>query len=209
MNRNVKYIIENIVNFNSVDYNDEEPDLIDRETVSNLTYKYHPKTKEELRQIIIKKLKENIEYPYLNDIDTLKITDMSNLFSSYEDDYLYMNDINSAEIKKLDLSGWDTSNVTDMQSMFWGCRSLKEINISNWDTSNVTDMGYMFVYCESLKKLDLSGWDISNVTDMFSMFGNCSSLEKLNLSGWNVSNITNNLMFNNCKDSIIPDWYYI
>ena len=125
MNKNIKYIIENKFNFNPVDYSDEEPDLIDRETVSNLTYKYHPKTKEELQEIIIKKLEENIEYPYLNDIDTLKITDMSNLFSSYEDDYLYMNDINSAEIKKLDLSGWDMSNVTDMNSMFYGCSLLK------------------------------------------------------------------------------------
>ena len=209
MNKNIKYLIEGIVNFNPVDYSDEEQDIINNQAISNLVYKYFPENRKELKEIIVEKLKENIEYPYLNDIDTSRITDMDSLFSSYMYDYLYQNDIDSREIIKLDLSGWDVSNVIDMQSMFWGCRSLEELDISGWDTSNVTDMGYMFKYCESLKELDLSGWDVSNVTDMFSMFENCSSLEKLNLSGWDASNVTNNLMFNNCKDSIIPDWYYI
>ena len=40
MNKDIKYLIEDIVNFNPANYSDDEPDLIDRETVSNLTYKY-------------------------------------------------------------------------------------------------------------------------------------------------------------------------
>jgi hypothetical protein len=46
MNKNVKYIIEKIVNFNPVDYSDEDPDLIDDQTVTNIVYKYFPKSKE-------------------------------------------------------------------------------------------------------------------------------------------------------------------
>lgn len=46
-----------------------------------MIYKYFPKTKKELQTIILKKLEENIEEPYLRDIDTSRITSMSGLFS--------------------------------------------------------------------------------------------------------------------------------
>ena len=39
-----------------------------------------------------------------------------------------------------------------MGSMFWRCSSLKELNLSNFNTNNVTNMGYMFRGCsEQLK----------------------------------------------------------
>ena len=51
-------------------------------------------------------------------------------------------------LKYLDLSNWDTSNVTNMSYMFYyqnsSETSLKNLNIGNWDTSNVTNMSYMF-----------------------------------------------------------------
>ena len=31
--------------------------------------------------------------------------------------------------------------------MFSGCSSLKELNLSNFNTNNVTDMSYMFYGC--------------------------------------------------------------
>ena len=43
-----KRLTESKLNFNSVDYSDEERDLINNQTVLNLTSKYHPKTKEGL-----------------------------------------------------------------------------------------------------------------------------------------------------------------
>ena len=46
-----------------------------------MIYKYFPKTKKELQTIIFKKLEENIEEPYLQDIDTSQITSMTGLFS--------------------------------------------------------------------------------------------------------------------------------
>ena len=36
--------------------------------------------------------------------------------------------------------------------MFSGCSSLTNINLSNFNTQNVTDMGWMFNGCSSLKK---------------------------------------------------------
>jgi surface protein len=60
----------------------------------------------------------------------------------------------------------DTSNVTDMESMF----SSSKFNgdISKWDVSNVTNMNHMFLY--SKFNGDISKWDVSNVEDMSSMF---------------------------------------
>ena len=34
----------------------------------------------------------------------------------------------------------NTSNVTDMHKMFYGCSSLTTLDVRNFDTSNVTDM---------------------------------------------------------------------
>ena len=61
-----------------------------------------------------------------------------------------------------------------MASMFNGCSSLKEINLSNFNTNNVTDMAYMFTGCSSLKDLNLSNFNTNNVTNMEYMFSGCS-----------------------------------
>ena len=58
-----------------------------------------------------------------------------------------------------------------MSNMFYWCHSLTSIDVSGFDTSNVTDMNYMFYYCWYLTSLDISGLDTSNVTDMNHMFG--------------------------------------
>ncbi len=73
-------------------------------------------------------------------------------------------------VKKLDLSNWNTSNVTNMSYMFNQTRKLESIDASTWDTSKVTDMNSMFINNDSLKIIDLSNWDTSNVTNMSSMF---------------------------------------
>ena len=82
-------------------------------------------------------------------------------------------------IRKIDLKMLDTSNVTDMSSMFHDCRGLTSLDLTGWNTSNVTNMESMFNDCSSLTSLDLTGWDTSNVTNMKSMFDGCSSLTTL------------------------------
>ena len=42
-----------------------------------------------------------------------------------------------------------------MSSMFDGCESLQKLDVSNFDTSNVTDMYGMFYNCSSLQELDV------------------------------------------------------
>lgn len=68
--------------------------------------------------------------------------------------------------------------ITSMNGMF-NSFNVMSLDLSNWDTSNVTDMGAMFKNCTPLATLDLSGWDVSNVTSMGNMFDSCSSLSLL------------------------------
>ena len=103
-------------------------------------------------------------------------------------------------LKTLDLSNFDTSNVTDMSIMFSDCKSLGTLDLSSFDTSKVTDMVNMFSGCRSLETLDLGSFDTSNVTDMSIMFSDCSSLETLDLSNFDTSNVTNmGFMFHGCS----------
>ena len=53
----------------------------------------------------------------------------------------------------LDLSSFNTSNVTDMSYMFSDCRRLTNLDLSSFDTSSVTTMGSMFNYCWALQVL--------------------------------------------------------
>ena len=122
--------------------------------------KFH--TKEELRKYLISEIEKQGENVVIKNIDVSHIEDLSWLFPKL----LY-------EVKTLDLSGWKTSNVTNMKCMFMSCENLESLNLSGWDTHRVTDMSHMFYDCDGLKSLDLSGWDTSNVEDMHGMFYNC------------------------------------
>jgi len=86
-----------------------------------------------------------------------------------------------------DISGWDTSSVTDMDGMFRNATSFIG-DISGWDTSSVTDMRYMFDGASSFNR-DISGWDTSSVTSMHRMFAGAVNFNQ-DISGWNTSNVT-------------------
>ena len=77
--------------------------------------------------------------------------------------------------------------------MFCHCSKVNSLNISNFNTSQVTNMQRMFHNCELLNSLNLSNFDTSQVTNMNKMFYNCSSLKALNLSNISDFNDLNNL----------------
>ena len=115
-------------------------------------------------------------------------------------DSCYLMLYNCSKLISIDTTGWDTSNVTNMNSMFEYCESLTTLDVSNWDTSNVTDMGYMFNRCYELTTIDVSKFDTSNVTDMSYMFDNCNKLTTLDVSNWDTSKVTNmSYMFEYCE----------
>ena len=94
-------------------------------------------------------------------------------------------------LSSLDLSNFNTQNVTNMLGMFYNCRSLTSLNLSNCNTQNVNNMMSMFQNCESLISLDLSNFNTQSVTTMENMFCNCESLTSLNLSNFNTQKVTN------------------
>lgn len=102
------------------------------------------------------------------------------------------------DLTSLDLSSFDTSQVTDMGYMFSELSGLADLNLSNFDTSKVTNMEGMFSEVSKLTNLDLSSFDTSRVTNMGLMFSFASKLVSLNLSNFNTSQVTvMNRMFAN------------
>ena len=109
-------------------------------------------------------------------------------------------------LQNLDLSSFDTSNVTDMHGMFLMCDHLQNLDLSSFDTSNVINMNVMFGFCGSLQNLDLSSFDTSKVTDMGSMFGFCQSLKNVDLGSFDTSNVSNmSSMFSKCSELVNLD----
>ena len=144
-------------------------------------YNYCPKTRDELRDLVKKLIKERGNEANLNDIDVSKITNMHGMF--------YNSQFNG------DISGWDVGNVTDMSCMFTDSKFNKDI--SKWDVSNVTDMSDMFSHSQF--NGDIKDWDVSKVTNMCNMFYGCKTFNQ-NLDNWDVSNVTDmSWMFKDSK----------
>lgn len=103
-------------------------------------------------------------------------------------------------LTSIDVSNFNTSNVRYIGGMFNDCTALTTLNVSNFNTSKVTDMRGMFYGCSSLTSLDLSHFDVSKVFNFNSMFRGCSKLENLNISGWTTSSAQSmQVMFGGCE----------
>jgi len=129
------------------------------------------------------------------------ITDASFMFANHKD-------------FNQDLSWWDTSNVTTLESTFENCiifnqvlsswdtsqvTSLKNTlkgthqnrgSVEGWNTSNVLSMSGTFWDAPHMNS-NLSGWDVSNVTDMFALFYTAGRFRGNGLETWDTSNVTN------------------
>ena len=105
-----------------------------------------------------------------------------------------------SNLTELDLRCLDTSSVVNMSNMFYYCKNLTELGVSGLNTSKVTNMSYMFQGCNSLTELDLSGMDTSSVIWMSNMFYGCSSLEELDIGGFDTSKVADmSSLFYNCS----------
>ena len=106
-----------------------------------------------------------------------------------------------SKLTSLDLSNWNTSNVTNMRGMFRNCPNLTSLDVNNWDTTKVTTMSYMFDCCSNLTEIDVSNFDTSEVTNMEYMFDGCSSLTSLDLSNFDTSKVIDiGGMFQDCTN---------
>lgn len=118
-------------------------------------------------------------------------SDCTNLFAGY-------NSSSFTGFYGLDILMSDTTTI--MKNMFYGSKHNGELDLSSLDTSNVTDMSSMFSSCTNITSI-IQNFDTSNVTDMTSMFSGCAALTELNTSEWKNSIITTQVtsIFYNCK----------
>ena len=94
----------------------------------------------------------------------------------------------SSKATTLDVSNFDTSNVTNMSNMF-RISQARTLDVSNFNTSNVTNISYMF-YSSKATTLDVSNFDTSKVTNISYMFYS-SQATTLDVSNFDTSNVTN------------------
>ena len=81
--------------------------------------------------------------------------------------------------------------INTCASMFKSLNNIKEIDLSNFDFSEVTSMSYMFNYCHNLIKINFGNANTSSVKNMLALFHNCSLLSSLNVSSFDTSSVTN------------------
>ena len=104
-------------------------------------------------------------------------------------------------LEHLDLSSFNTKKVTNMTMMFASCYKLSSIDLHSFDTSSVTDMSFMFSSCQSLTSLDLRNFNTRKVTDMSYMFSSATNLKTLNISSFQMAQVTNKKrMLGNLRD---------
>ena len=128
---------------------------------------------------------------------------LNDFIKKYGTDFVYPKDMSRCfllydgeRVPLLELNP-NTGNVTNMEDLFTGSKSLKSIPVIN--TQNVTDMSGMFSECAKLSSVPVL--DTSNVIDMNRIFSGCSSLTTVPLL--NTSNVTNMLaMFEGCSSLI-------
>ncbi len=116
---------------------------------------------------------------------------------------------NMTNLKTVEVSDLNTSNVTDMSNYFSKCVSLDGLGVNlplpmgvkYWDTRKVESFDNMFFRCNSLMALDLRHWNTQKVTHMSLMFAECTKLSSLNLEGWDTRSVSVMVgMFTNCKN---------
>lgn len=126
----------------------------------------------------------NIEID-LSDFNFSKVTSMEGMFASTISidgkTEVY------SKIKKITFpSNIDTSNVTNMDGVFWGCKELTTLDLTGFDTAKVTSMQYMFKFCKNLEeiKLDPKKFTDDSLTSVYRMFDVCEALKQIDLRGF-------------------------
>ena len=123
-------------------------------------------------------------------------SDARRVYLSDDSHYLWYQLTNCTSI---DVSGIDTSNVTDMSRMFKDCRAVTSLDLTSFNTSRTTTMLDMFYNCYELTSLDMSSFNTSRVSNMGRMFAECHAITEIDISNFDTSKVTaTNAMFARC-----------
>ena len=166
---------------------------------SKFIHKIKVETREQLETIILERYNKNKSFIDLTDIDVSELNDLSWIFIMLDN------------VEVVDISRWNTSNVTTMGYMFSQCSKLKKIiGIENLDVSKLKNANSMFYMCENLVELDLTNWNPKLLQKTRYMFYGCSNLKIIkNIENWQLPNIKNvSYMFYYCAklDVDVSNW---
>ncbi len=108
---------------------------------------------------------------------------------------------NCTALISVDFTELDTSKVTDMSHLFYGCKELQTITFGEkFNTGKVKDFSGMFQNCPCIETLDVSRFNTENATNMSRMFKGCKMVTSLDLSSFNTSKVTDmSYMFSECS----------
>ena len=105
-----------------------------------------------------------------------------------------------SKLKSVNAEVLSVNAVGDTTSMFRGCSALTTLNLSSWDTTYFKTIDYMFQDCTSITTLDLNNWKTSSVTSMKYTFRGMENLVTLNVNRWNTTKVvTAEGVFYQCK----------
>ena len=217
-NKNCKLVFEDNKNKYEFQSNNNEAYILALVTLGNGVYNYDYGDNADA-QTTCENQEGNKRWVYCKNANSIKNCHDSNAYRGlfYGSEAIKIEIINSgnniqnmnkmfyrcSSLTSLNLSNFNTEEVTNMSWMFGGCNSLTRLNLSNFKTTNVTNMSYMFYNCNKLKKLNLKSFTTLKVIDMNNMFYGCNALRALDLSSFNTTNVTNmNSMFYNCSSLI-------
>ena len=120
--------------------------------------------------------------------DVSEVTDLNNALSFLE-----------GKVNYIDIRGWDTSKVENMDGLFRFTNVIEIYGIEDIDTSNATDMKFLFNQTK-IKELNLPKWDVRKVTTMHRMVETLNDLTSVNLNGWVTSACTDmSFLFTSCE----------
>jgi len=131
-------------------------------------------------------------------IETANCENMSYMFSeSCLYDYEIAQSLNTKSLKnaegmfygcaigRIDLSGWDTSQLETAEKMFYGNMYMTDCNIQGWNVGALQNCNSMFSLCTSLQEMTLDWENIISIKDCQKMFRECVSLKTIDLSCFN------------------------
>ena len=103
-------------------------------------------------------------------------------------------DANTKDIISIDFSHFNSSLITEMNSLFSGCGALQQLYLNNFIINSETLMDNIFSGCDNLKYLDISGFNITS----YDIFNGLSNLEFINI--YNAQNYDIDAINNITKD---------
>lgn len=105
-------------------------------------------------------------------LDTWNVSNVTDFYETFEECRM-LSDETLKQVEK-----WKVTKPTRFTSMFYNCQLLKTLDLSGWRTDTLTNVNSMFTYCR-ITDLNITGWNLSMITNTSNWFSGCYDLVNL------------------------------